>query len=126
MLDSVAITMEFLRKYFQKLCLLYTISQSFRFRQPIGLEDVSKYPDLFDLLAEDGHGYEPWNREDLQKLAGLNLIRVYKEVENVRDQLRNGTVINDRSISRSDLIATNVTMTCRTNMGSGAMDSPPE
>lgn len=92
-------------------------------RQPIGLEDVSKYPDLFDLLAEDGHGYEPWNREDLQKLAGLNLIRVYKEVENVRDELRNGTVINDRSIPRNDLIATNVTMTCRTNMGS--LETPP-
>lgn len=96
------------------------------FRQPIGLEDVSKYPDLFDLLAEDDHGYEPWNREDLQKLAGLNLIRVYKEVENVRDQLRNGTAINDRSIPRSDLIATNMTMTCRTNIGSGLLESPPE
>jgi len=34
--------------------------------QPIGLEDVSKYPDLFDLLAEEGHGYEPWTRDDLQ------------------------------------------------------------
>lgn len=95
-------------------------------QQPIGLEDVSKYPYLFDLLAEDGHGYEPWNREDLQKLAGMNLIRVYKEVENVRDQLRNGTVIIDRSIPRNDLIATNITMTCRTNMGSGVVDTPPE
>jgi len=92
---------------------------------PVGLEDVSKFPDLFDLLAEDGHGYEPWNREDLQKLAGLNLIRVYKEVENVRDQLLNGTLINDKSISRDDLIATNVTLTCRTNMGS-SLESPPE
>lgn len=84
---------------------------------PYGLEDVSKFPDLFDALAEDGHGYEPWNREELQKLAGLNLIRVYKEVENVRDQLRN-QVPNDRSISRADLTATNVTMTCRTNLRS--------
>lgn len=94
--------------------------------QPIGLEDVSKYPVLFDLLAEDGHGYEPWNREDLQKLAGLNLIRVYKEVENVRDELRNGTVIIDRSIPRDDLIATNVTLSCRTNLGSGVAEAPPE
>jgi membrane dipeptidase len=93
--------------------------------QPVGLEDVSKYPDLFDLLAEDGHGYEPWNREDLQKLAGLNLIRVYKEVEIVRDfLLKNGTAINDSSISREDLIATNVTLTCRTNLGSGVVDTP--
>lgn len=90
------------------------------------MEDVSKYPDLFDLLAEDGHDYEPWDREDLQKLAGLNLIRVYKGVETIRDQLRNGTVINDKSISRDDLIATNVTMTCRTNLGSGVVETPPE
>jgi len=94
--------------------------------QPIGLEDVSKYPYLFDYLAEEGHDYEPWDRDDLKKLAGLNLIRVYKEVENVRDQLHNGTIINDRSIPRSDLIATNITMTCRTNMGSGVVDTPPE
>lgn len=103
-----------------------SIFSSLLCRQPTGLEDVSKYPDLFDLLAENGHGYEPWNREDLQKLAGLNLIRVYKEVEHVRDQLRNGTVIIDRSISRNDLIATNITMTCRTNLGSGVVETPPE
>lgn len=78
------------------------------------------------MLAEDGHGYEPWNREDLQKLAGLNLIRVYREVENVRDQLLNGTLINDKSIPRSDLIATNITLTCRTNLGSAAVETPPE
>lgn len=78
------------------------------------------------MLAEDGHGYEPWNREDLQKLAGLNLIRVYKEVENVRDQLRNGTIVNDKSISREDLLATNMTLTCRTNLGSSVVETPPE
>jgi membrane dipeptidase len=49
---------------------------------PIGLEDVSKYPHLFERLAQID---EPkWSREDLKKLAGLNLIRVFKEVEKVR------------------------------------------
>jgi membrane dipeptidase len=48
---------------------------------PIGLEDVSKYPHLFERLAQSD---EPrWSAEDLQKLAGLNLIRVFKEVEMV-------------------------------------------
>ncbi|EGI64778.1 Dipeptidase 1 [Acromyrmex echinatior] len=43
---------------------------------PTGLEDVSKYPELFaELLA---HG---WSEKDIQKLAGLNLIRVFKAVE---------------------------------------------
>ncbi|GFG33455.1 hypothetical protein Cfor_03523, partial [Coptotermes formosanus] len=54
-------------------------------RMPIGLEDVSKYPDLFDRLAQID---EPkWSTDDLKKLAGLNLIRVFKEVEKVRDKL---------------------------------------
>jgi membrane dipeptidase len=48
---------------------------------PIGLEDVSKYPDLFERLAQID---EPtWSTEDLKKLAGLNLIRVFKEAEKV-------------------------------------------
>ncbi|XP_053679183.1 dipeptidase 1-like [Anopheles nili] len=58
---------------------------------PEGLEDVSKYPDLFDLLAQgslrSGETFAPWTREDLQKLAGLNLLRVFREVERVRDSL---------------------------------------
>uniref|UniRef100_A0A182WEK1 Dipeptidase n=1 Tax=Anopheles minimus TaxID=112268 RepID=A0A182WEK1_9DIPT len=58
---------------------------------PEGLEDVSKYPDLFDMLANGvlrtGEMFEPWTREDLQKLAGLNLLRVFREVERTRDGL---------------------------------------
>ncbi|XP_067005997.1 dipeptidase 1 [Anabrus simplex] len=54
-------------------------------KMPEGLEDVSKYPMLFDLLEER----EPnWTREDLRKLAGLNFIRVFKAVEKVRDDLK--------------------------------------
>lgn len=125
---SAPIMMECPRNYSLTylLCCILPLLILLFYRTPSGLEDVSKYPDLFDKLAEADHGYEPWNREDLQKLAGLNLIRVFKEVENVRDQLRNGTAINDKSISRNDLIATNVTMTCRTNMGSGVAETTPE
>nr|AGM32372.1 dipeptidase 1-like protein [Coptotermes formosanus] len=54
---------------------------------PVGLEDVSKYPNLFDRLAENRPGEPTWTSEDLEKLAGLNLIRVFGEVEKVRDRL---------------------------------------
>lgn len=50
-------------------------------RVPIGLEDVSKYPDLFAELIRRG-----WDEGDLEKLAGLNLIRVYKKAEEVNEQ----------------------------------------
>jgi hypothetical protein len=55
---------------------------------PAGLEDVSKYPDLFDRLAENRPGEPTWTSEDLQKLAGLNLIRVLQEVEKVSSLLK--------------------------------------
>jgi len=54
---------------------------------PAGLDDVSKYPDLFDRLAENRPGEPMWTSEDLQKLAGLNLIRVLQEVEKVSSLL---------------------------------------
>ncbi|KAL6435786.1 hypothetical protein ACFW04_005579 [Cataglyphis niger] len=54
---------------------------------PIGLEDVSKYPDLFDRLYENREGESTWTREDLEKLAGRNFIRVFQAVEAVRDSL---------------------------------------
>ncbi|XP_066589777.1 dipeptidase 1-like isoform X2 [Prorops nasuta] len=54
---------------------------------PVGLEDVSKYPDLFDRLYEAREGEPTWSIEDLEKLAGRNLIRVFLAVENVRDSL---------------------------------------
>ncbi|XP_058829196.1 dipeptidase 1-like [Topomyia yanbarensis] len=60
-------------------------------KTPEGLEDVSKYPDLFDMLAEgayrNGTTFEAWSREDLRKLAGLNLLRVFRAVEKVRDAM---------------------------------------
>ena len=51
---------------------------------PDGLENVSKYPNLFATLLEQN-----WTESDLGKLASGNLIRVWKEVEAVRDNLSN-------------------------------------
>ncbi|KAL0131016.1 hypothetical protein PUN28_002545 [Cardiocondyla obscurior] len=53
-------------------------------KTPRGLEDVSKYPELFAELLRSGK----WNVLDLKKVAGLNLLRVLKQVERVRDDLR--------------------------------------
>lgn len=52
---------------------------SFLFRVPEGLEDVSKYPYLFAELMKS----DRWSDEDIAKLAGKNLIRVFEEVEAV-------------------------------------------
>lgn len=49
---------------------------------PSGLEDVSKYPTLFAELIGFG-----WTVEELTKLAGGNLLRVFKEVEAIRDKM---------------------------------------
>lgn len=66
-------------------------------------------------MAESGHFFEPWTREELQKLAGLNLIRVMKEVENVRDSLKCLAPISG-TISNSELLGNNTEAPmCRTN-----------
>jgi membrane dipeptidase len=50
---------------------------------PVGLEDVSKYPNLvYELLLR---GYSD---EDIQKILGGNLLRVWKEVEQVSARLK--------------------------------------
>jgi membrane dipeptidase len=50
---------------------------------PIGLEDVSKYPDLLVELLRRGY-----RDEDVAKIIGLNLLRVMREVERIRDELQ--------------------------------------
>ncbi|KAL7037889.1 hypothetical protein ACKWTF_009386 [Chironomus riparius] len=47
---------------------------------PKGLEDVSRYPYLFAELLADA---DRWTEEDIAKLAGRNLIRVFRQVEQV-------------------------------------------
>ncbi|XP_074645416.1 dipeptidase 1-like isoform X2 [Tubulanus polymorphus] len=49
---------------------------------PEGLDDVSKYPELFAELIMRG-----WSDDDLKKLAGENLLRVFKKAEEVRDRM---------------------------------------
>ncbi|BFZ14516.1 hypothetical protein BsWGS_17553 [Bradybaena similaris] len=49
---------------------------------PVGLEDVSTYPNLFAELLRRGY-----SESDLEKIAGRNLVRVFREAEQVRDSL---------------------------------------
>lgn len=46
---------------------------------PRGLEDVSKYPELFAELLRSGQ----WSVQELKNLAGLNMLRVMRQVEKV-------------------------------------------
>lgn len=50
---------------------------------PVGLEDVSTYPDLFAELLRRGY-----SEEDLKKIAGLNVLRVMRDTEAVSQRLR--------------------------------------
>lgn len=83
---------------------------------PSGLDDVSKFPDLFDKLFEGGDDFEPWTKDELKNLAGLNLIRVFKDVERVRDELKDQKIIDD-PVPYDDLIQNNPNIaTCRTDV----------
>jgi membrane dipeptidase len=69
---------------------------------PVDLPDVSYYPNVFAALIEDTE-FE-WTDEDLGKLASGNLIRVLKEVEEVRDLLAiEGQKPDNTWISSADL-----------------------
>ena len=61
-------------------------------KMPTGLEDVSGYPKLFEELINDGT-YN-WTDNDLEKLAGKNLLTVFRKVERVRDSLARSHVDN--------------------------------
>ncbi len=50
---------------------------------PVGLEDVSKYPDLFAELIRRG-----WSDADLKKLAGENMLRTFEQAERVARRLQ--------------------------------------
>ncbi len=50
---------------------------------PIGLQDVSAYPNLFAELLRRGY-----SEKDLKKIAGLNLLRAMKEMEAVAVKLQ--------------------------------------
>lgn len=52
---------------------------------PVGLEDVSKFPDLLAELLRRG-----WSEADVKKVAGLNVLRVMREAERVAREMQAG------------------------------------
>ncbi|UCD39323.1 MAG: dipeptidase [Fidelibacterota bacterium] len=64
---------------------------------PEGLEDVSGFPNLLAELLKRGYA-----EEDLKKVAGLNLLRVYREVENRARKLQRNTKPADVLIDEID------------------------
>jgi len=50
---------------------------------PVGLEDVSKFPDLIAELLRRG-----WTEADVKKVAGLNTLRVLRDAERVAVEMR--------------------------------------
>lgn len=54
---------------------------------PVGLEDVSKFPDLIAELLRQGV-----SDEDAAKIAGRNLLRVWAEVDKVAAELQKTTL----------------------------------
>jgi membrane dipeptidase len=49
---------------------------------PVGLEDVSKFPDLIAELLRRG-----WTEDDVKKVAGLNALRVLREAERISREM---------------------------------------
>jgi membrane dipeptidase len=63
----------------------------------VGLEDVSKYPALFAELAHRG-----WSDDDLRKLAGENILRVFSQAEQVAARLQKSRPPSTRTIAELD------------------------
>ena len=64
---------------------------------PLGLENVADYPNLFAELMRRG-----WSDEDLGKLAGLNVLRAFREAEAVSARLRKERPASDVLIEEVD------------------------
>jgi membrane dipeptidase len=64
---------------------------------PVGLEDVSKVPDLLAELMRRG-----WSDEDVAKVAGLNVLRVLRRAEAVAAGLQRGERPSDARIEEVD------------------------
>ncbi|KAM6980489.1 dipeptidase 1 [Aplochiton taeniatus] len=75
-------------------------------RVPEGLEDVSKVPALVAELLRRG-----WNDTEVKAALGENLLRVFREVERVRDSM-NATIPDDKPIPYKE-----VENSCRTSYG---------
>jgi len=66
-------------------------------RVPIGLEDVSKFPDLLAELVRRG-----WGDADLARLAGRNFLRVLRQAEAVAARLQREREPSVRTIEELD------------------------
>jgi membrane dipeptidase len=64
---------------------------------PVGLGDVSTFPDLFAELIRRG-----WSDDDLRKLAGKNLLRVLRAAESTAARLRRERGPSTRTIDQLD------------------------
>jgi membrane dipeptidase len=64
---------------------------------PVGLEDVSRFPDLFAELIRRG-----WSDADLKKLAGQNLLRVLRQAEATAARLQRTREPSTRTIEELD------------------------
>jgi len=62
-----------------------------------GLEDVSKYPNLFAELAHRG-----WSDSDMRKLAGENILRVLEQAEKVAARLQKERQPSTKTIQELD------------------------
>ena len=69
-------------------------------RVPIGLEDVSRFPDLFAELARRG-----WSDGDMAKLAGRNLLRVLHQAEAAAKRLQREQPASTKTIDDLDRAA---------------------
>lgn len=64
---------------------------------PLGLEGVSDYPALFAELLRRG-----WTDDEVKKLAGLNVLRVFHEAERVSQRLKKERPASDALIQELD------------------------
>ncbi len=64
---------------------------------PLGLESVADYPNLFAELMRRG-----WSDEDLGKLAGLNVLRAFRDAEKVAARLQKERPASDVLIEEVD------------------------
>ena len=64
---------------------------------PVGLEDVSNYPDLFAELIVRG-----WSDADLKKLAGENILRALERAEQVAKRLQRERAPSTKTIEELD------------------------
>jgi membrane dipeptidase len=64
---------------------------------PVGLEDVSTYPNLFVELLKRGY-----SDEDIKKIAGLNVLRVMREAEKTAARLQKERPPSDATLEELD------------------------